>query len=179
MQAVARRYRVDPSGLTWTFRSAILKIVSFGGFRLLAVQKNKIVVEDPQPVAAPRQRKAKPAKLKSPPEAEAVVAAGPVAETDRSRQASTLLSTVGTPIDPLSLLFDIPWYCIQYPDVAAAALDPIRHFFDNGAREGRDPNPYFATTWYVSSNADVAASKMNPFLHYLLYGAREGRQPKP
>ena len=88
-------------------------------------------------------------------------------------------SITGTAIDPVSLLFDADWYRVQYPDVAAAGLDPIRHFFDNGAREGRNPNAYFETNWYVSTNADVAASMMNPFLHYLLYGAREGRKGKP
>ena len=88
-------------------------------------------------------------------------------------------SITGAAIDPVSLLFDTDWYRTQYPDVAAAGLDPIRHFFDNGAREGRNPNAYFETSWYVSTNADVAASMMNPFLHYLLYGAREGRKAKP
>ena len=88
-------------------------------------------------------------------------------------------SITGTAIDPVSLLFDTDWYRTQYPDVAAAGLDPIRHFFDNGAREGRNPNAYFETSWYVSANADVAASMMNPFLHYLLYGAREGRKARP
>ena len=90
-----------------------------------------------------------------------------------------LRSTVDTLIDPMSLLFDTDWYLSEYPDVAAAGLDPIRHFFDNGAQEGRNPNPYFETSWYVSTNVDVAASMMNPFLHYLLYGAREGRKAKP
>ena len=79
----------------------------------------------------------------------------------------------------MSLLFDTDWYRSTYPDVAAAGLDPIRHFFDNGAREGRNPNTHFETNWYVSNNPDVAASTMNPFLHYILYGAREGRKSKP
>ena len=82
-------------------------------------------------------------------------------------------------VDPASLLFDPDWYCINYPDVVAAGLDPVRHFFDNGAREVRKPNRHFETSWYLSANADVAASKMNPFLHYLFYGAREGRKPRP
>lgn len=91
----------------------------------------------------------------------------------------TLPSTAGTPIEAVSLLFDPDWYRTAYKDVAAAGLDPIRHFFDNGAREGRKPNPFFDTTWYLATYADVLASKMNPFLHYLLYGAREGRRPRP
>ena len=94
-------------------------------------------------------------------------------------QQPVIRSIAGTVIEPISLLFDTDWYRSQYPDVAAAGLDPIRHFFDNGAREGRNPNAFFETSWYVSTNADVAASMMNPFLHYLLYGAREGRKAKP
>lgn len=88
-------------------------------------------------------------------------------------------SVIGAVVDSASLLFDPDWYCTSYPDVVAAGLDPVRHFFDNGAREGRNPNRYFETRWYLSENADVAASKMNPFLHYLFYGAREGRKPRP
>lgn len=90
-----------------------------------------------------------------------------------------LTSIAGSAIDPRSLLFDPDWYLTRYPDVAASGLDPIRHFFDNGAREGRDPNPFFSTNSYLATYADVAASPMNPFLHYLLYGAREGRNPTP
>ncbi len=76
-----------------------------------------------------------------------------------------------------TLLFDPDWYRTQYPDVALAGVDPIRHYFDDGAREGRDPNPFFSTSGYLARYADVVASRMNPFLHYVLYGAREGRSP--
>lgn len=92
---------------------------------------------------------------------------------------ATLPSTTGTAIESISLLFDPDWYRSQYQDVAAAGLDPIRHFFDNGAREGRQPNAFFDTAWYLANYPDVLASKMNPFLHYLLYGAREGRRARP
>ena len=90
-----------------------------------------------------------------------------------------LLSAVGTPIETRSLIFDPNWYMREYPDVKAASLDPVMHFFDNGVREGRNPNQYFDTKWYAVNNPDVAAAGLNPFLHYLLYGAREGRQPRP
>lgn len=109
------------------------------------------------------------------PEAAASVGEGAPAEAP----PQVIRSIAGTVIDPMSLLFDTDWYRVEYPDVAAAGLDPIRHFFDNGAREGRNPNAHFETSWYVSTNADVAASMMNPFLHYLLYGAREGRKSRP
>ena len=74
-------------------------------------------------------------------------------------------------------MFDPDWYASEYPDVAAAGLDAVRHYLDNGFREGRNPNRYFDTKWYTSSNPDVAAAGLNPFLHYVFYGAREGRRP--
>ncbi|NPD67840.1 hypothetical protein HN018_10725 [Lichenicola cladoniae] len=89
------------------------------------------------------------------------------------------ISRTGSIIEPMSLLFDTDWYRAEYPDVAVAGPDPIRHSFDDGALEGRNPNASFVTTWYLSVNADVIASNMSPFLHYLLCGAREGRQPAP
>ena len=92
---------------------------------------------------------------------------------------ASMLTTIGTPIATASLIFDRDWYNREYPDVAAVNLDPVRHYLDNGSREGRNPNPYFDTNWYVSNNPDVAAAGLNPFLHYLLYGAREGRLPAP
>ena len=91
----------------------------------------------------------------------------------------TLTTKFGLRIQVDSLIFDVDWYRAEYPDVAAASLDPVRHYFDNGFREGRNPNRYFDTNWYASSNPDVAAAGLNPFLHYLLYGAREGRKPAP
>ncbi len=90
-----------------------------------------------------------------------------------------LVTTIGSRIQVNSLIFDVEWYRATYPDVAVANLDPVRHYFDNGFREGRNPNLYFDTNWYASSNPDVAAAGLNPFLHYLLYGAREGRRPAP
>jgi len=90
-----------------------------------------------------------------------------------------LISQMGTPIDLPSLIFDIEWYRTRYEDVAQAGIDPVRHFLEDGFREGRDPNPHFQTNWYLASNPDVVASRVNPFLHYLLYGAREGRRPRP
>jgi hypothetical protein len=99
-------------------------------------------------------------------------------EANQTEAGSPMIATNGEIIDALALVFDPDWYRAEYPDVTIAGVDPIRHFFDNGAREGRNPNPYFDTSWYLGANADVAASQMNPFLHFILYGAREGRRPR-
>ena len=88
-----------------------------------------------------------------------------------------MLSTTGSTISTTSLLFDPDWYLSENSDVAEALLDPVGHYLENGAREGRNPNAEFDTTWYLANNADVVTSQLNPFLHYVLYGAREGRQP--
>jgi hypothetical protein len=74
-------------------------------------------------------------------------------------------------------LFDRDWYVGIYPDVGAAALDPLEHWCRFGWQEGRNPNPYFDTAWYLRRNPDVAAAGLNPLLHYARHGDREGRQP--
>ena len=81
--------------------------------------------------------------------------------------------------EPASLLFDPDYYRSVYPDVARSGHDPVSHYRQHGAAEGRRPNPYFDTAWYViSSGAEVGVSGMNPFLHYVLYGYREGFPPR-
>ena len=75
--------------------------------------------------------------------------------------------------------FDAAWYLARNPDVAAAGLDPLRHYLDYGWKEGRDPNAFFSTAWYLNQNPDVAAARMNPLRHYADHGWREGRDPGP
>jgi hypothetical protein len=72
-------------------------------------------------------------------------------------------------------LFDRAWYIQSYPDVRDSGVDPIRHYFDSGWREGRDPGPDFCTMAYLKANSDVAASGINPLLHYVEHGKFEGR----
>lgn len=67
-------------------------------------------------------------------------------------------------------LFDAEWYLKSNPDVAAAGIDPLRHFVDYGADEGRDPTPEFDTAWYASKYKSVLRFGMLPFVHYILYG---------
>ena len=74
-----------------------------------------------------------------------------------------------------SPLFDRDWYLSQYPDVAAAAFDPVEHYVDFGSAEGRDPGPGFDTQAYRAWNPDVAESGVNPLAHFVMFGAAEGR----
>lgn len=70
-----------------------------------------------------------------------------------------------------SALFDAAWYRAAYPDVAAAGLDPARHYVSVGAAEGRDPGPRFSTRDYMERHPDVARAGTNPLLHCLRTGA--------
>jgi len=81
--------------------------------------------------------------------------------------------------DALSGFFDAVWYLTRYPDVATSGAEPLEHFINYGAAEGRDPNRFFDSGWYLAHNADVASSGHHPLLHYLEMGAAELRNPHP
>ncbi len=76
-------------------------------------------------------------------------------------------------------LFDASWYLKNNQDVAAANVDPMLHYLERGAFEGRDPGPDFSSHWYLKNNPDVARLGVNPLAHYLKYGIKEGRRPAP
>ena len=77
------------------------------------------------------------------------------------------------------LLFDKAWYLETYPDVAAARIDPLRHYIRHGCAEGRKPNPFFDPEWYLARYPDVAAAGVDPLQHFIKDGAAEGRDPSP
>ncbi len=72
--------------------------------------------------------------------------------------------------------FDEEFYLEHNKDVAKAGVDPVYHYVYFGAKEGRDPAPWFSTKAYVEQYLDVAKSKFNPFYHYLRYGVYEKRK---
>lgn len=51
--------------------------------------------------------------------------------------------------------FDAGYYLRQNPDVAAARIDPLRHYLRTGWKEGRDPSAGFSTAYYLETNEDV------------------------
>jgi hypothetical protein len=77
-----------------------------------------------------------------------------------------------------SRAFDTEWYLQQYPDVASAKMNPLRHYLEFGASEGRLPNPFFNGELYMRANPDVRSAGLNPLFHYLKYGRSEGRRLK-
>jgi SAM-dependent methyltransferase len=64
-----------------------------------------------------------------------------------------------------STAFDPTFYLDQYPDVAAAGLDPLVLYIEPGWREGRDPNAAFSTRAHLERQPDVSASGVNPLPH--------------
>jgi len=70
-------------------------------------------------------------------------------------------------------LFDAAYYLEQNPDVALLGVNPIVHYLEYGAKEGRDPSQLFDTSFYLVQNSDVAKSATNPLLHYIKYGNKE------
>ncbi len=79
----------------------------------------------------------------------------------------------------ISKEFDHAYYLRCYLDIAKARLDPVKHYMEHGAREGRDPSPEFQTKHYLKRYPDVAESGINPFFHYLTIGRAEGRGAIP
>jgi subtilisin-like proprotein convertase family protein len=71
--------------------------------------------------------------------------------------------------------FDGAWYLSNYGDVAAAGVNPLRHFYEFGHLEDRDSSAFFDSSRYLSANPDVAAARVNPLDHFLHFGIAEGR----
>ncbi len=62
-------------------------------------------------------------------------------------------------------LFDPSWYIAKYPDVAASGIDPLEHYLQFGASEGRGVGPNFDMTSYLVAHPTARVG--NPILHYL------------
>ncbi len=71
--------------------------------------------------------------------------------------------------------FSESYYLSMNPDVLAAGIDPVEHYYHSGYREGRNPNKTFDTRYYLETNEDVHSAGLNPFWHYLVAGRKEER----
>jgi hypothetical protein len=56
-------------------------------------------------------------------------------------------------------LFDREYYLKQYPEVARSSIDPIVHFLTVGAKEGKNPGPYFDTIYYARQLEQLRSPK--------------------
>ncbi len=65
-----------------------------------------------------------------------------------------------------SSYFDANWYLDYYPDVKAAGVDPLIHYINHGAAEGRDPGPNFSMQKYLLENPSIDTAVVNPLVHF-------------
>ncbi len=63
-------------------------------------------------------------------------------------------------------VFDREFYLRTNPDVAAAGIDPVRHYLKHGAAEGRQPHPLFDPAHYQASCPEALDSP-NTLSHFL------------
>src|SRR5216683_1295893 len=71
-------------------------------------------------------------------------------------------------------LFDAEYYLVTYPDVAERNVDPLVHYLEEGAREGRNPYPDFDAGFYLEQCKRRGEQPDNPLLHYIRIGAARG-----
>lgn len=87
------------------------------------------------------------------------------------REGEAMLAKLSRHIITRHNLFDRQWYLDQNPDVAAAGMDPIAHYIEFGAREGRNPNRAFITRNYQAQNSETLGATINPLVHFCLNDA--------
>lgn len=75
-------------------------------------------------------------------------------------------------------LFHAQWYLSRYADLKGVT-DPVAHFFNIGAAEGRNPNPLFHSRWYADRYLSGNLAAQNPLLHYISSDWTEERDPNP
>ncbi len=71
-------------------------------------------------------------------------------------------------------LFDAEHYLATYPDVAERNIDPLVHYLEEGAREGRNPRADFDSAFYLEQCGLRGEQPDNPLLHYIRIGAARG-----
>ena len=76
-------------------------------------------------------------------------------------------------------VFDSKWYLEINQDVAAAGMDPLKHFIGYGEAEGRDPSPTFSTRFYREIYMQGEPANASPLHHYLKRGRDLGYDSDP
>jgi hypothetical protein len=75
-------------------------------------------------------------------------------------------------------LFDRDFYLRKYPDVAAAGVNPLRHYLEHGAGEGRKPHPLFDHDFYLLCCPEARDAAEPSILHFLKQAVPRGN-PHP
>jgi len=76
-------------------------------------------------------------------------------------------------------LFDEKYYLAMYSDVQQGSVDPLRHYCEQGWREGKNPSMDFDTRAYLAMYKDIQHIGLNPLWHYIVTGAAEHRIAVP
>jgi GT2 family glycosyltransferase/SAM-dependent methyltransferase len=69
-------------------------------------------------------------------------------------------------------LFSPAFYAAGRKDLAR--VDPVRHYFNFGLQEGRDPSPFFSASSYLQRYPEVAASRYEALAHFARFGQAAG-----
>ena len=69
--------------------------------------------------------------------------------------------------------FDKEYYLSQYKQVAENDVDPLKHYFNFGWRQGFNPSADFNTNEYIAKYEDVDFDKINPLLHKVISDKRQ------
>ena len=59
------------------------------------------------------------------------------------------------------------FYLEKYPDVRAAGLNPLRHYVEHGAAEGRKPHRFFDPDYYLRQRPEARAAGVDPLVDFL------------
>ncbi len=78
---------------------------------------------------------------------------------------------LGPEYDLLKAEMDLPYYFMEYSDIAQKGIDPVAHYMLAGGREGRNPTPLFSSKLYVKRYPEAVESGLTPFGHYLTHRA--------
>jgi hypothetical protein len=70
-----------------------------------------------------------------------------------------------------SNLFNYEWYLYEYPDVAGSGIDPLVHYVQYGAFEGRLPFRGFNAANYLANLPTGEILNRNILAHYILHGS--------
>lgn len=79
------------------------------------------------------------------------------------------LSTCEADLEPF---FDREFYLEKYPDVRRNRIDPLRHYWQQGWKEERDPSSTFNTKFYAQNY--LSGANICPLVHYVNSGPKAG-----
>ena len=90
-------------------------------------------------------------------------------QVDRTEQIACEMKADG--------LFDPDLYRRLNPDIAAAGVDPLRHYVEHGSREGRQPHPLIDVGFYLDQIPLKHGGEDNVLWHYARVGSQLDLDP--